>query len=367
MTRRILLAPLALLASISCSDEAVVTAPVTSGESATPVVREALPPVASEPASSPQSGAKMVFESTTLDFGEVWDFEEIKGRFAFENQGGKPLVITEIKPACGCTTTELAKNRFEPGEADGIELVWIPKGFGRQAKTISVISNSEGPGLTVLTVQAQIKPFAKFEGGPLRWGELTFGEPHVKRVTLTCLDPAFELLDLKTGHRNLSAREVGRRADGAREIELAFDEKTPWGQINVSVQARIRGVVEERTIEHTASLHINAAIYGDLRVQPTMYAVGHVLPGRTFERRAQLRSASGLPFQVTEARVDGSKPPGMTVRAEPFLRGGVSGMELVLSGDAGDYLGLIRGNVVFNTDLPGETPRSIPVMGIVRE
>ncbi len=312
--------------------------------------------------------ARMTFATTTLDFGEIWDTEELVGKFQFENTGGEALVISEVEPSCGCTTTELSKMRFEPGEKDSIDLVWDPIGFGSQAKKITVKSNSEGPGIQVLTIQARIKPFVTFEPQPLDFGVLDYGKSNTRRVFMKCVDPDFELLSLNTAQRNLTAEAIGRRADGAYEIELTFDESTPWGQINCALRSQVRGVVKpgESPREHEANLNIQASVFGDLRADPSLFLVGHVLPKRKFEKRSHLTSASGAPFQVTSAKVTNSKPPGMQVRAEPIGAGGAGGYNLILSGDAADYEGIIRAQVLVQTDIPGETERRLSVMGIVR-
>ena len=67
---------------------------------------------------------------------------------------------------------------------------------------------------------------------------------------------------------------------------------------------------------------------------------------------------------MTAVRVENSQPPGMTARVESNPDGS---KRLLLEGESGDYLGLIRGWVVLSTDVPGEEQRRLSVMGIVRE
>jgi hypothetical protein len=362
----------ALLASIFClcgscgvgGGGEVLSTPAASAESP-PASQAPVPNV--QPAPAAASPARMVFQQTTYDFGEVWDTEELKGAFPFLNQGGQALAITEIKPSCGCTTTKLERMHYEPGAGAAIELVWKPKGFGEQSKTISVHSNSEGPGLDVLTIKARIKPFAEFSQSPLVLGELRFGEVHEARVFLSCADPDFEFVSLRSSHPGITARVLGRRADGALELGLVLDESLPWGLLTCSLQVTVRGLVPggEEPGEHVVSLQLNASIWGDLRAQPAMFGIGQVLPGRTFERRARLTHASGEPFHVLRTEILGPQPPDMTARVEPAADG--AGFDLIVSGDAKEYLGLIRGTVILQTDIPGEQERQLPVYGIVRE
>jgi len=314
-------------------------------------------------------GARIVFETTVIDFGTVWDVDEMKGRFPFTNEGGKALNITEVKPSCGCTTTELSRTRFEPGEGDVLELVWKPKGHGPQAKTITVHSTTEGPGIDVLTIKAEIKPFVTFSEPYLRMGDLPFGEQHTKRVHLTCADPNFELLEIKSGSLYVDVLDVGRQADGRHAIDVVVTHNAPWGQMNGSIQGTVRGTVpgEDAPRDHQLQVSVHANLFGDLRVQPTMLAVGHVRPKGSIDRRVRLTNATGEPFQVLSAEVRNGTPADMQVRAEPVSDARGTGYDLILSGAAGDYMGLIRGIVAVTTDIPGEQERTLPIYGVVRE
>lgn len=313
-------------------------------------------------------GPRLTFSDPILDFGSVSDTEEIHGAFPFTNTGSEPLVISEIKPSCGCTTVELARTRFEPGEGDSIELVWSPKGFGPQAKSITVQSNSDGEPITQLIIKAEIQPFARFQPSPLRPGPLQVGQEHRFELSLTCRDTGFEVLSVNANHPSVRVT-AGERQGGTLPLEVVVGPEAPWGAFNTAIQVRLSGrpKPDEPPVEHTATVPVNLELFGDLQVRPTLFAVGHVLPGRTFSRKVELRRADGQPFQVTRAEVLNSQPPGMKVEAVVVDAGTEQGVSLVVSGEAGDYLGLVRATVRFETDIPGEEPRTLPVMGIVRE
>lgn len=332
------------------------------------------PAISTTPAGAPTSpnglpAARMVFDDEILNFGTVSDTDDIVGSFLFSNVGDKALMIGEVKPSCGCTTVELDKNRFDPGEGSTIDVVWKPKGFGTQTKTILVYSNSSEQPIIQLVVRAQIEPFARFEPSPLRPGYLAIGREHALTVLLSCADPEFELQGLLPTHPAVTATAGERRSDGVLPIEVVIGADAPWGAFNCAVQATLLGRPEPgaERIEHRVDLTLNASLFGDLRVQPTLFAVGQVLPKRTFSRKIELRHVDGAPFQVTSLDVLNSQPPGITARLKQVDRGTEQGWTIVIDGDAGDYLGLIRATVRFETNVPGEEPRSIPVMGIVRE
>ena len=186
---------------------------------------------------------------------------------------------------------------------------------------------------------------------------------------LTCADPNFELLDLSSSSPHVRVESLGPQADGSLGLDVIVDAGTPWGQLIAQVTARLRGQVpgEAGVIEHEAHVRLQASIINKLEVNPLMFAVGHVLPGRSFESTVRLRRADGLGFKVTRAEVLNAVPADIQVAIEPFKIGVTEGVILRLKGQSADYLGLVRAQVAFETDIPGEGPRQLSVMGIVRE
>jgi Protein of unknown function (DUF1573) len=317
-------------------------------------------------------GPRISLKRKEINFGEVWDTDTMNGSFEFTNTGKSKLVISLVKASCGCTSTELEKMEFEPGEGSKIDVEWHPKGFGPQIKTVTITSNNEDELYTRLMIRANIKPFAKWDPEPTRFNNVRIFEEHKTQAVLTCVDPAFEVLDLKTSNPNLTAIELERRANGDRVFELTLGDQTPWGMFNATVIAKVKGlrtVTNEEGVdvqemqERDAILHVGASVFGDLEVTPNLFSVGRVVPKGKVNFSVVLKSTEGKDFKLTTAVVENSQPPGMTLRSEPNPGGGI---RVFVEGDVGDYEGLIRGTAVMETDLEGEGPRRLPIMGIVR-
>lgn len=310
-------------------------------------------------------GPRLTFKRSSVQFGEVWDTDTMKDTFEFTNTGKSTLVIDLVKASCGCTTAELEKMRYEPGESGKIDVEWKPKGFGQQVKTITLTSNSEGMLYTRVMIHATIKPFAKFDPEPTRFENARMFQEHKRTSTLSCVDPAFELISLTSSNENLVAEAGERAANGDLPVTLTLRDTAPWGMFNATVTARVRGVREagEGAIERDAILHVGASVFGDLEVAPNLFSVGRVAPRGKINFSVIMSSADGNPFEVTRAEVLNSQPPGMTLRTEPLPDGTV---RVYVEGEAGDYEGLIRGTAVLETNLEGEGERRLPIMGIVR-
>lgn len=104
--------------------------------------------------------AKIKFDKTQHDFGTIKEGEVVKHKFIFTNIGDVPLVISDVKPTCGCTTTNFTKTPVMPNGQGEIELQFDSSGkAGPQHKPVTVLANVEG-GQTqlVLTATVEAKP-----------------------------------------------------------------------------------------------------------------------------------------------------------------------------------------------------------------
>ncbi len=79
--------------------------------------------------------------------------------FKFTNSGKAPVVITDVRSSCGCTTASLPKKNYAAGESGQVEaLFMIGNRRGLQVKTIEVmIAGQEEPVvLTIKTLVPQV-------------------------------------------------------------------------------------------------------------------------------------------------------------------------------------------------------------------
>ena len=71
----------------------------------------------------------ITFEETEHDFGKI---NEADGRvttiFTFKNEGMEPLVLSNVRASCGCTTPKWPKEPIEPGQTGNITVTYNPSG-----------------------------------------------------------------------------------------------------------------------------------------------------------------------------------------------------------------------------------------------
>lgn len=100
--------------------------------------------------------AKIVFEKLVHDFAII----EIGGDgtcvFKFKNEGTVPLVLSNVKASCGCTTPSWTKDPVLPNTTGEIKVKYDTKRVGNFSKTITVTSNAETPTV-VLKITGEVK------------------------------------------------------------------------------------------------------------------------------------------------------------------------------------------------------------------
>lgn len=86
---------------------------------------------------------KIQFDQTTYDFGTIKEEGGKKtGRFEFTNVGDSALVLTQVKPGCGCTAANYTKTPIEPGARGFIDATYNPSGRpGPFNKSVRVFTN----------------------------------------------------------------------------------------------------------------------------------------------------------------------------------------------------------------------------------
>ncbi len=105
----------------------------------------------------PDDLPKFEFTHTHLDLGRIVQGSKVDSLYTFENSGGSPLVITDVRGSCGCTVgKDWPKHPVAPGEKATISVSFDSEGrSGRQDKTVTVVANTSPPS-TVLTLSAEV-------------------------------------------------------------------------------------------------------------------------------------------------------------------------------------------------------------------
>ena len=97
-------------------------------------------------------GAAFKFETETLDYGTIENDSDGNRVFKFKNVGTEPLIISNAKGSCGCTTPEWPKEPIAPGASAEIKVHYDTKRTGNFTKTVTLTSNA-AESTKVLTIK----------------------------------------------------------------------------------------------------------------------------------------------------------------------------------------------------------------------
>ncbi|HLP10343.1 MAG TPA: DUF1573 domain-containing protein [Flavobacteriales bacterium] len=114
----------------------------------------------------PKNPPVIEFKDTTYNFGTISQGEMVSFTFYFKNTGGSSLVLTDVRPSCGCTVPkDWPKDPIAPGEEGKIDVTFDSAGKqGKVTKSIRVVANTK-PTTHILRLEGEIKaPGSEEEG-----------------------------------------------------------------------------------------------------------------------------------------------------------------------------------------------------------
>jgi len=107
--------------------------------------------------------------------------KEAIGLFYFENSGKATVTITSVQPSCGCTTAELEKRTYAPGESGKIKAVFtLGDRVGEQEKVVYVVTDDPSVRPVSLVLHVMIPEYLNYTPRLLMWN---VGEATVDKIT----------------------------------------------------------------------------------------------------------------------------------------------------------------------------------------
>ncbi|MFC2117629.1 DUF1573 domain-containing protein [Bacteroidota bacterium] len=91
-----------------------------------------------------ETKTEILFEKTVHNFGNL-KYASDNGvyDFVFKNVSDKPIILTQVKSSCGCTTPQWSKKPIQPGESSSITVKYNTKIPGKFSKAVTVFSNAD--------------------------------------------------------------------------------------------------------------------------------------------------------------------------------------------------------------------------------
>lgn len=105
-----------------------------------------------KPASPPNPNApKIEFKEDSYDFKELSEGPQATHEFKFTNTGKEPLILSNVRASCGCTTPSWPKEPILPGKDGTIVVTYNTQGRpGPFTKSVTITSNASEPNKVII-------------------------------------------------------------------------------------------------------------------------------------------------------------------------------------------------------------------------
>ncbi len=222
--------------------------------------------------------AVITFKEKEHNFGTI---EEAGGKvttvFEFKNEGMEPLVLSNVRASCGCTTPKWTREPIEPGQTGTITVTYNPNGRpGRFQKTVTITSNATTPTVKLIikgeVLPKEVKPADKF---PIKMGALSLTKNSIsygvimddanKTQTIEYANLTNEPITVevlvnehdKFIHPTVTLTEVAPKQTG--KIMIQFDGKNckEYGTLSRDVYVMVNG---KRVISNDYKITLHATV-----------------------------------------------------------------------------------------------------------
>lgn len=166
-------------------------------------------------------------EESVVDLGKVPKGDTIPHTFVIRNEGTADLVLTQVRPTCGCTVAEFDEV-IAPGGTGEVRAMLDTTNFnGAISKTIIVSTNDVATPEIVLAIKASVEPYVSALPGYVRFityqgaaegtvSQTLWADDFPEDFAVTRVDSPFEFI--KTSFHEASDEERNAEANGRQWV-----------------------------------------------------------------------------------------------------------------------------------------------------
>lgn len=103
--------------------------------------------------------ASVKWANQQISVGEIPQGKPVTFEFVFTNTSKEPVLITDVKASCGCTTPDYSKSPVKPGEKGIVKAVYNAAAVGAFTKNVTVTISAD-PNPIILTLSGTVLPAA---------------------------------------------------------------------------------------------------------------------------------------------------------------------------------------------------------------
>ncbi|MFA6571497.1 MAG: DUF1573 domain-containing protein [Bacteroidota bacterium] len=165
----------------------------------------------------------------------------LKAKVVIKNEGNEKLIISNVKPSCGCTHAPLSKNELNPGDTASMDVsMTISPRAGFIEKSITITSNDKEHPIKELKLKAEVYLAMQVDPtGYFAFGEMKVGQEITAMVKIkNAWTQPVVLSDFTIEPSNLTLNVMGKKTlKPGEELELiAKVTPTKKGYFNSTVK-----------------------------------------------------------------------------------------------------------------------------------
>ncbi len=245
-------------------------------------------------------------DRTEHDFGVLYeDAGKQRTKFFFTNEGEGDLQITNIATTCGCTTPEMEKRIYAPGESGELVVYYDPHNRkGPQNRKVTIHSNDASSPRLAVSIKADVKRMIEIDPAIVRLGSVPRGESRTMMVDITGRAPGFEVVETEVLRiagleTEILDSQIIEEEDGGTATRVTLLLNMGQGQPIGSFQGALAVQMNDAAGNVTnKNISIIGDILGDFKVSPPQFNVGAVEAASVVERHFSIVSRSNRPFKI---------------------------------------------------------------------
>lgn len=241
-------------------------------------------------------GPVISWDESKYEFGDIKEADGPATHvFEFTNTGSEPLVITNVKPSCGCTSSDYTKEPVMPNAKGFVSATYNPAGRpGPFNKSINVSTNCN-PEITTIRFSGKViekeKTIADLH--PRKIGELNLEQNHISLLKVKNTEVRTDSTSIANlteeplkvtfrnvpNHISIAAVPETLQPNQKGKIVVKYDatKRSDWG----FVMDKVTVAINDNTNENKNLLSISATIEEDFS-QMTEKELGNA-PTMTFD------------------------------------------------------------------------------------
>ena len=267
-------------------------------------------PATKEVVATPQVGPKIEVIEDVYNFGTLRQDEvkSVSHTFTFKSAGTADLVLTQIRPSCGCTSAVSSATQFAPGTEGTLTAVLNPKGkFGKTSISVRVATNDPANQQKVFRIEGNVLSPWRILPAIVDLREIGKGETSEKTTYVQSQycpgDKIYRITGLKTSDPSVTAvteefpipttPDSGRQyLEYRRPVRISVTAGQKVGPQNATL---FIATDDPKTPTHT--INVRWIVEGDIAISKKRIGV-RKFGDKSVSASLNISSRSGIPFEV---------------------------------------------------------------------